>query len=157
MSLGDHVGFRTYKYRIKLCILTLDAHAINWAMAIVLMHALHYTDRLKTLSVFSNNATLNFSMFWPRSNASFSRSKSGKLTSETTLVKIIVTHFLITQALPSHARLPTFETLSLNPNFLRSNNPNHGLRLGVQEATYKISCDLEKLVRIYKILQFPEI
>ncbi len=56
-------------------------------MAIVLMRVLYYTDHLETLSVFSNDATLNFSTFWPRLHASFSRSKNGKLTSETTLVE----------------------------------------------------------------------
>ncbi len=65
---------------------------ISWAMAIVLMHALYYMDCLETLSVFSNNATLNFSTFWPRSNALFSHSKNGKLTSETTLVLFVGLH-----------------------------------------------------------------
>ncbi len=86
MSLGDHMEFRTYRYRIMLRTSMFDAHAISWVIGIVLMRVLYYTDRLEILSVFSNNATLNFSTFWPRSHASFLRSKNGKLTSETTLV-----------------------------------------------------------------------
>ncbi len=57
-------------------------------MGIVLMCALNYTDHLETLSVFSNNATLNFSMFWPQLNALFSQSTNGELTSETILVNL---------------------------------------------------------------------
>ncbi len=90
-------------------ISVLDAHAISWAMAIVLMRILYYTDCFETFSVFSNSATLNFTTFWPRSHASFSCSKNGKLTSETTLIYKLLFQ-ISSESLQYSAQSPSYIT-----------------------------------------------
>ncbi len=67
---------------------------------------------------------------------------------------MIVTHSLITQTLFSHAGLPTFETLSLNPNGqMREEKP--GTASGNRHCFTKTVCVIyDKTVDVYTVQQY---